>query len=308
MGKEFPELLTIVPDVLVEGFSVLAGKPKIGKSWLALHLAIAVASGEPALGTLPVDSGEVLYLALEDTQKRLKRRLQRMLPAGKQAPERLDLRVKWHRFDKGGLADMEEWLAARERPRLIIIDTLKRLRSKRTGRASAYDEDCDALEGPQQLAGDRGIAMLAVHHTSKRQSADDLFDDISGTLGLNGTADNLLILKRGRGDMEANLYTTGRELEEKLLVLQCGPSLATWTLKGDAATLPPVLTGIAKDLFDLFVRTRQWLRPTEAYQALGCRHKLASIKVTLGRMREMGTLANDGTGRYMLASHDENVL
>jgi len=64
--KQFPPLRFVVPDLIPEGLTLLAGKPKVGKSWMVLDIAIAVASGRYTLGNLKPEQGDVLYLALED--------------------------------------------------------------------------------------------------------------------------------------------------------------------------------------------------------------------------------------------------
>ncbi|MBY0527704.1 MAG: helicase RepA family protein [Gemmataceae bacterium] len=103
----------VVDGLISEGMGVLAGKPKLGKSWMALNISIAIASGDVALGGIPVDTGPVLYLALEDTKRRLQSRLAKLLGTGDvAAPADLTMAVQWARQDKGGLADIADWLLA----------------------------------------------------------------------------------------------------------------------------------------------------------------------------------------------------
>ncbi len=101
MREELPPVRWAVPGILPEGLSLLAGKPKLGKSWLALGLAVAKASGGVALGKIPVDQGEVLYLALEDNRRRLQNRLRKVLD-GSPPPEGLHIATEWARVDEGG--------------------------------------------------------------------------------------------------------------------------------------------------------------------------------------------------------------
>ena len=111
MRMQLPEPRWAVNGIIPEGLSLLAGKPKLGKSWLALNIALAVATGGTALGSIHVEQGDVLYLALEDTKKRLQGRLDKLLHRqNAAAPERLTFATLWPRQDKGGLAALTEWL------------------------------------------------------------------------------------------------------------------------------------------------------------------------------------------------------
>src|SRR5215217_8368001 len=110
MAKEFEPTRWVVPDVLPEGVTVLAGKPKKGKSWMALGMCEAVAAGGVALGTRRVEQGDTLYLALEDNKKRLKKRLQKVLN-GATAPDNMHLHTEWPRLDEGGAEALDAWLA-----------------------------------------------------------------------------------------------------------------------------------------------------------------------------------------------------
>ena len=76
----FKGISFIVPRYIAPGLTVLAGRPKVGKSWMAANFAIAISTGGRALGTVDVEEGDVLYLALEDNQRRLQRRLDQIMP------------------------------------------------------------------------------------------------------------------------------------------------------------------------------------------------------------------------------------
>ena len=228
----FPAVRYVLPGYIPEGLTILAGKPKTGKSWFALDLAIAVASGRFTLGTVKPPQDDVLYLALEDNPRRLKRRIAKILGENTPWPPRLTLKTQWRRTDAGGIADIDEWAAEVENPRLVIIDTLERIRPMTNGKAQAYTSDYQAIEGLQKLAGDRGLAVLVVHHVRKME-ADDPFDTISGTLGLTGAADTILVLKRQSGSM--TVFARGRDIEESETALQFNKETCRWSILGDAA-------------------------------------------------------------------------
>lgn len=211
LALELPSVRWAIPDILPEGVTLLAGKPKLGKSWMAFGLSIAVASGGVALGTKPVERGDSLYLALEDNERRLQRRLRKML-AGSSAPERLHITTQWSRLDDGGVEALEGWLKAHPDARMIVIDTLAKIRPRQRGQ-NVYAEDYAALEKLLPLAAEHGVAILIVHHLRKG-GADDPMDEISGSTGLSGGVDGALVLKRDRGQGDAYLHVDGRDIEE----------------------------------------------------------------------------------------------
>ena len=223
----------VLPGYVSEGVSILAGKPKIGKSWLTFDLAIAVAAGRFTLGTLKPAQGDVLYLALEDSNRRLKRRMMKLLPGSEARwTDRLTLTTEWRRADVGGVADIESWCKSVSQPVLIVIDTLEKFRPIQNGRTPAYAADYQAITGLQKLAGELGIAVVINHHVRKME-ADDPFDTVSGTLGLTGAADTILVLKRQSGAV--TLHARGRDIEESETALQFDRSTCRWTILGEAA-------------------------------------------------------------------------
>jgi predicted ATP-dependent serine protease len=123
--RTFPPVSYCVPDLIPEGLTIIAGKPKIGKSWLALDVCIAIAAGRICLGERKPTQGDVLYAAMEDNPRRLQRRIDRLLsPVSTEWPQRLTLANAWRRLDKGGVDDVRQWMEHAENPRLVILDTL----------------------------------------------------------------------------------------------------------------------------------------------------------------------------------------
>ncbi len=188
---EFPEVKYVVPGLIPEGLSMLCGRPKIGKSWAALEIAIAVASGGECFGNRKTEKGDVLYAALEDNPRRLQRRTDKIQsPVSTAWPAGLTFTNTWRRLDKGGVTDIAEWIGGAEKARLVILDTLAGVKPVRTN--AGYAEDYESLTALHRLANDIGIAVLVLHHTRKLD-ADDPLDTISGTLGLAGCADTALV-------------------------------------------------------------------------------------------------------------------
>ena len=94
LGMVFAPLIYVVPGYVVEGLTVLGGKPKTGKSWWAYDVAIAVATGDPAMGKVDCKQGDVLYLALEDNRRRIKDRINTLRPLGKKRGGLLHLSIR----------------------------------------------------------------------------------------------------------------------------------------------------------------------------------------------------------------------
>jgi AAA domain len=140
MAREIPPVRWIVPGIVPEGVALLAGKPKLGKSWLALGLFVAVASGVVAFGTVRVEKGAALYLALEDNDRRLQFRLAKIL-ARAEVPDGLHYSIKCPRLDEGEVEAIEDWLSSRPDARLVVIDTLAKIRPRQRRGANTYQED-----------------------------------------------------------------------------------------------------------------------------------------------------------------------
>lgn len=234
MGLDLPAPRWAIPGLLSEGLSILAGKPKLGKSWMALNLALTVAAGGKALGNIRVQSGDVIYLALEDRLRRIRDRARKVLGGLKEEPPgRLCLAVEWRRQHQGGVHDLADWLDAAADPRLVVIDVWAKFRSPAKTKGSAYEQDYDQLSEVKSLADHYGASVLAVHHTRKG-AAEDVFDEISGTLGIAGAADGAMVLARSRGANEGTLALTGRDIEEQTLAVQFDPETFVWTSLGNA--------------------------------------------------------------------------
>ncbi|ULP45945.1 AAA family ATPase [Mycolicibacter virginiensis] len=208
--QEFAELVQFVHGLITEGFGIVAGPPKLGKSWWTLCVALAIAAGGSAFGKVSVEQRDVLLLALEDSPRRLQGRIQAVWGDGI-PPHRL------HILTKVGprllIPTISAWLVSHPRG-LVILDTLGRARQQRNRGDDAYLADYQAGVSLKNIVDAfPGSALLGVHHTRKA-SSDDFVDDLSGTLGLAGAADYVLVLRRQRNSTEATLQVTGRDAPE----------------------------------------------------------------------------------------------
>ncbi len=292
MNHEFPAPRWIVEGLLPEGLTLFAGPPKMGKSWLALSLCVATASAGHALGKIPVERGQTLYLALEDTARRLQSRLKMMLN-GEPAPEGLHLATKWDRLDEGGLEMLENWLLGWPKCRLIIIDTLQRLRPPQQGNRGLYEQDYNTLVYLKTLADQCGVAIVVVHHLRKG-SSDDPLEEVSGTTGLTGAADTIWTLKRDRGRADAVLFSTGRDIDESETALRFDKTLGLWNILGEAAEYR--MSQERHEIIEVLRRVAEPMKPKEIAEAVG--KPSGSVRFLLTKLMEEGTIKKTGYGLY----------
>ncbi len=300
MAADLPPVRWVVPSVLPEGVTLLAGKPKLGKSWLALGLCVAVAAGGVALGTRQVEQGDVLYLALEDNRRRLQKRLGKMLRGP--APEGLEMATAWPKLDEGVVEALGAWLGEHPEARLVAVDTLAKIRPRTRGQ-NVYQEDYASLEELLPLAAEHEVAIVVVHHTRKMAAADPL-DEKSGSTGLTGGVDGVLVLKRDRGKADAVLHVDGRDIEESAeYALMWDAETAGWTIVGDADEYR--ISEERKAIIRVLVEAGEFLSPGEVADALGKSRN--TIKQRLWRMAQDGQVENRN-GRYGIThNHDNRV-
>jgi AAA domain len=234
LDMELPAIKWTIPEILPEGVTILAGRSKIGKSFLAFGLCVAVATGGEALGKIPVGRGDVLLMALEDNKRRLKKRLKGLIGDADKAPDNLTIAIEWPRLDDGGVEKLDRWLLEHPDARLVVIDILKSIRPRGGQGRNIYDLDYESLEPLKPLIERHGVAIVVVHHLNQGQSPDPL-TLISGSEGLVGVVDGTLVLRRERGKHDATLHVAGKDIEEEREhALTWDANLTNWTLVGDA--------------------------------------------------------------------------
>ncbi len=290
LSRELPPVKWAVSGVLPEGVTILAGKPKMGKSWLALGLCVAVASGGYALGKIPVEKGAALYLALEDNDRRLQKRLRKVL-AGGECPEGLDYDTEWDPLTEGGIESIRAWLDERPDARLVVIDILKKVRSRESGGRSMYDVDYEALEPLKPLVEEYGISVLIIHHLRQLEAVDPL-EMISGSSGLTGVADGALVLKRDRGKHDAVLLADGRDIEETAeFALRWDADIASWSLMGDAEEYR--ISNERREILDTLIRAGMPLAPKEIAERI--EKPDGNVRKLLHGMRDDGQVIQHGS-------------
>ena len=222
----YPSRPPIIDGLLYSGTYLLAGAPKVGKSFLVAQLAYHISAGLP-LWDFPVKQCTVLYLALEDDYKRLQDRMFRMF--GVESTEHLFFATAAKQIGAGLEDQLELFIREHPNTQLIIIDTLQKIREL-SGESYNYASDYEIIGKLKMFADKHGICLLLVHHTRK-QPASDKFEMISGTTGLLGCADGAFLLQKERGiAMNATLDVVGRDQPEQKIFLIRDREHLNWTL------------------------------------------------------------------------------
>jgi AAA domain-containing protein len=240
-GMIHPEPKWAVPGLIPEGVTILAGRPKAKKSWLMLGTALAVACRGVALGSIQVTQGDVLCLALEDSKRRLTQRLRDINPEEAPPAGRLTFYTEWPRLHLGGADLIKQWLGEHPEARLVVIDTLAKVRPPNSKTDNAYTDDYIVGETLTEISKKYGVAIVVVHHVRKME-ADDPIDLISGSLGLTGSVDGYIVLRKEPGAADAFLYVNGRDIEEEgNYALEWHNPTCTWHLKEGEARIYKLL-------------------------------------------------------------------
>ena len=226
-GMVFSAKEWIVKEILRSGLYILAGAPKVGKSFLVAQIAYLVSTGRPLWGH-PVRQSPVLYMALEDDHQRLQERMFRMF--GVDSTKDLYFSISAKNLREGLEEQITGFVKDHPGTRLVIIDTLKKIRPG-DDEAYSYARDYADMTQLKQIADSNDICLLLVHHTRKKEDESDAFNTVSGTNGLTGAADGSFVFtKKRRTDSEAVLQFTGRDVQDQMFYLSRNRETLTWEL------------------------------------------------------------------------------
>lgn len=300
-AQDFPPLEWSIPGVVPEGFGLLVGPPKLGKSWLVAGLGLACAAGGKAFGRINVAPRPVLYLALEDGHRRLQSRFRRLM-CGERIPAEIHVITKARQVEV--MPMIEEFVCRHhDQKPLIILDTLGKVKPPKQPGADSYQVDYaigSRLKDAIDVAP--GGTLLVVHHSRKAESAD-FIDAVSGTQGIAGSADFVLVLTRKRHSDDGVLAVTGRDVDENEYALTTDSG--RWTLDGDnllAASSAAADRRQQKQLGDkslevvALVNQRAETRAGDVQQALGIDQHTA--RTYLSRLADSGRIHKAGRGIY----------
>ena len=267
MDNVFEGKSAVIENLLYTGAYILAGAPKIGKSFLVAQIAHHVSTGQDLWG-YKVHQGTVLYLALEDDFQRIQSRMFMMY--GVNDTSNLHFATAAGKIGNGLDEQLGNFMREHPDTKLIIIDTIQKIREL-GGEAYSYASDYEIIGRIKQFADQHCICVLTVHHTRK-QRADDSFETISGTTGLLGCADgSLLMQKKKRTEMDATIKVVGRDQPDQILYLKKDPQTQIWNLERMENELykeppDPVLEAVAKLVS---AECREWVgSPSELAEAI----------------------------------------
>lgn len=293
---EIPEIVWMVDKLIVAGLTIIAGKPKVGKSWFALQLILTTGAGTPFLGR-QTEQCQVVYLALEDGPRRLQSRIKQLL-AGSSVPDGILFFNDWLRLDKGGFDALERLFIENPKVRLLVVDVWQKIRpiAKPKG-ATSYEVDYAEASKLKRLADRYQVALILITHLRKpgKSAGADIFDEVSGSTGITGCADSTLILTRFRNVADAELHITGRDVEEEKLALARDANTCRWVCLGSAEGIQKtperqmILTAVEK---------LGAARPTQIAEAAGL--DLQYCKNTLPKLLREGALEKVKHGLYQV--------
>ena len=248
---------------------------------------------------MPVEQGHVLFLALEGSTKGLKRRIEKMLD-GDPAPENLHFLRNFPKLDEKGLKKLRAVLEDYPDTVLVVIDTLVRVRKQDNSRRSIYDIDSETLHPITQLGEELNVSILIIHHANKRSKNEgDVLDLVSGSTGLTGAVDNVLLMEKEYGQMDAKLTVIPREEEEAELALKFDAESNTWTLEGNADQYGK--TKERQAILDVLKDAQNPLGPTDIANLI--RKTNGSVRYLLSKMLADGKVTQPAYGKYQLAGN-----
>lgn len=309
-AQTFPPLEWAVEGIVPEGFGLLVAPPKAGKSWMVAGIGLACAAGGYAFGKIPVGQRPVLYLALEDGHRRLQARFRTLT---ERAPiPGIDVIVTARTFEIVGIIAEYLHLHSGARP-LVILDTLGKVKPPRRPGDDPYQSDY-AIGGrlKEMIDTEPGATLLCVHHTRKAESVD-FVDLVSGTQGIAGAADFVLLLSRKRHEDTATLAVTGRDVPEAEYALTT--AAGRWILDGNDLAEAAATARTRREFGDLgdrsidalaFVNARPMgTRPAELADHLGIDADTAGRY--LRRLAAAGRIGRRSRGTYKPVSDPSEV-
>ncbi len=243
-----------VDTLIPQGLTILGGAPKIGKSWWVLDLCVRIAKGEP-VWDMPTTKGTTLYLCLEDTLRRVQDRLNRITD---DVPANAFFATAAHKLSDGLCEEIRAFVKEHPDTRFVAIDTFQIVRNSNTD--TSYGNDYDEIRILKQVADELGITLLLVHHLRK-QGDNDPLNKLSGTTGIAGAVDTVFVLdKSKRGEGQAILVCTGRDVEYRQLELKFSESDFVWTLENDSRENPETLLPLEMEQLVQLMRKQQYFK------------------------------------------------
>ncbi|MBI1792968.1 MAG: AAA family ATPase [Chloroflexi bacterium] len=233
LKTEYPPIDWTVQDYLAPGLTFLVGKPKVGKSWLALQLALSVLTGGKMFDK-DVKAGRVLILALEDNARRLNDRMKmqgwHVKPGSVDFMMADDFRDQIKALNAGGGKRLLNFIE-KKKYRLVIVDTFSRAIQGDQLDPGQMTESVGPL---QQHALSKGVALVIVDHMPKNSPSQSPIDHVYGSVAKAGITDALWGLYKEQGKAGAKIAVTGRDVAETELKLMFDTRGFYWHCEGNA--------------------------------------------------------------------------
>lgn len=297
LARSYPDLHWNIDGILPAGTMLLFGRPKKGKSFLTLLIAVSVAAGRPVFGR-PSSGRRVLYLALEDSERRLQRRLKQCSGSLGIAPaefaDNLHVAVTSKRVDNGLIEELRGWMAAFEDTGLVVVDMLKKVTGSVDPRKTLYDQQAEVGHALTTLSHDYPHLSIVVVHHSRKMQADDPFDMVSGTTGLSGSYDSLAAIADSPGCRV--LHITGRDIESVEIPLQMNErGMYTLAMPDPEDIASAMMSDSRRAVFDAVAATL----PMDIADIIkGCRLERHIVDNQLSRLARAGLVKRVGRGKY----------
>jgi hypothetical protein len=297
--QQFPPLRYAVPGIVPEGLTVLAGAPKVGKSWLVLDWLLAVAADHgAALGGIPVPGArDVLYMALEDGDRRMQHRCRTLLANDYRPADPIPPRFQYLTAVTPGLliATIAAWLEVYQGG-LVVVDTLGRALPPAITGEAPYSRDYRIMSELKAIADAWPGCSLLMNHHDRKAAAPDFVDSVSGTNGIAGGADTVLALTRDRNEADGLLQVTGRDVSEGAYALKFTAGI--WRLEGGSLDTAAKAAAARRAEIGLGDRSREILEAVCA----------SEIPLSPSDVAELVGVDNDTAGRYLRRLADAGRL
>ncbi|MBZ5678262.1 MAG: AAA family ATPase [Acidobacteriia bacterium] len=283
---ETREQRALVPGLFYDGLTILAARPKDGKSWLALQLSIAIAGGRSLDGVDVCETGTVLFGALEDPEIRTANRLRKLAAPGPWL-ENITFFYQLLPLMGGGGEQLRE-LIKKVQPRVVVLDTLTALVKASKRESDVFRTQYEEVTCLRQICTDARVAALLVHHTRKGIAAGPI-EAVAGTGGVTAAADAIWVLSR-KPEGVATLDVTGREVEERSFALHFNRDEPFgWQVRGDGQDL--AMSTERSSVIDL-LREEGAMSPRQISAELGKSRE--GVRQMLRRMVSDGQLRREG--------------
>lgn len=298
-NANYPEPAPLVDEVLYPGLTILGGRPKVGKSWFSLQLAVALISGEKVAAYLEVKKAcRCLYVSLEDRPRQIRSRLRRLTPEEPYLA-RLDFVWELEALMAGGAAQLDRQLTDHPVDVVIVDSLLAAVKQAKREHVDVMQADYNIVAILRQIAEKHSLALVLVAHT--RKAGGDFLDLIQGTSGTTAAADAVWVLQR-TPEGEAALSVTGREVPTNVFGMKRAADSPAWTITGEGDEVTQ--SEARRDIMAL-LREEGPMKPSKIAQQL--RKNISGVHRLLNALCDAGLVVRSSYGTYCdKETHDPN--